>query len=100
MFLASCALHNFFVESGYGYFELSELPPLALERIFDDENENKHDDDKHEDADQAAGVEQAGENDIRSLVVDMVNALPEFDTIVRRVTARATAGRRAQMLPR
>ena len=98
VFLASCALHNFLVESGYGYFELSELPPLALEGIFDDENENEDDDDEDEDADQAAGVEQAGENDIRSLVVDMVNTLPEFDTIVRRVTARARAGRRAQML--
>ena len=100
VFLASCALHNFLVESGYGYFELSELPPLALEGIFDDENENEDDDNEDEDADQAAGVEQAGENDIRSLVVDMVNTLPEFDTIVRRVTARARAGRRAQMLQR
>ena len=41
-----------------------------------------------------------GENDIRSLVVDMVNTLPEFDTIVRCVIARARVGRRAQMLQR
>ena len=80
--------------------ELFELPPLALEGIFDDENENEDDDDKDEDADQAAGVEQVGKNDIRLLVVDMVNTLPKFDTIVWRVIARARAGRKAQMLQR
>ena len=96
--LASCELHNFLVESGYGYFELSELPPLVLEGMFDDKNENEDDDNEDEDADQAAGVEQAGKNDIRSLVEDMVNTLPEFDTIVRRVIARARVPRRAQML--
>ena len=41
-----------------------------------------------------------GKNDMRLLVVDMVNTLPGFDTIVRHVTARARAGRRAQMLQR
>ena len=73
---------------------------MALEGIFDDKNENEDDDNEDEDADQTAGVEQAGKNDIRSLVVDMVNTLPGFNTIVRRVTARARAGRRAQMLQR
>ena len=62
MFLASWALHDFLVESGYGYFELSELPPLALEGIFDDENENEDDDNENEDAHKARSSGRTNRN--------------------------------------